>query len=651
MNVNKLLHSKAAIFSVLVGATFLFIESKFLILSTALSVLIYAHWDIVWLIYVTFPRDFKCIKAFLIYKFIMAMWQRKQWTFAEVFQTVVEKHPNKPALVHDEQTLTFQEVEDHSNRIANYFKSQGLKRGDAVALFMEGQPEYVAIWLGLSKIGVVTALINTNQLKDILIHSIDTAKSKAIIYGAELADALQEITSSEKVKGTPLYVCGTHRRQNAKIVPQSVSLDDELPKVSKESPTQDIKQNKPTDHLAFIYTSGTTGLPKAAVMTHLRAMFMAISARYQTDITADDIIYTTLPLYHTAGGLLGIGQCLLGGTTIVIRSKFSASNFWKDCIKYNCTVAQYIGEMCRYLLAVPEKPEDTQHKVKMMIGNGLRPQVWEPFQKRFHLERICEFYGATEGNANLMNAEGKVGAVGYIPYIARPFYPVGLIKCDPETCEPIRDQNGLCIPCKEEEPGILIGMIKESRAESHFNGYADKTASEKKVLRDVYSKGDSAFNTGDILIKDKLQYFYFKDRTGDTFRWRGENVATSEVEDALSKIVQLKDAAVYGVEIPNVEGKAGMAAIVDTENSLNLKQLTEGMKKSLPSYARPLFIRTIREVPMTGTFKLKKTDLQSEGFNPNKVKDPLYFMDPSSNEYILLTKAVYQNIFDGKVRL
>ncbi|KAI5712827.1 hypothetical protein M8J75_011500 [Diaphorina citri] len=649
MDVNKLLHSKGAMFTLFAGVTFLFLDSKFLILTLGLAWFLYVHREFVHILIITFPRDYKCIRAFLTYKFIMAIWLWKNWTLVDVFKTQVAKHPNKPALKHDEQTMSFQEVEDHSNRIANFFKSKGLQRGDAVALFMEGQPEYVCMWLGLSKIGVVAAFINTNQRQHILIHSIKVAECKAIIYGAELSEALTEVKDS--IPGISLYAAGTRRKPQAKVLPSTTLLDEELPEVSAKSPTEDIKKNKPSDKLAYIYTSGTTGLPKAAVMTHVRAMFMAISGRYQTGMTSDDVVYTTLPLYHTAGGLLGIGQCLLGGSTVVIRSKFSASNFWKDCIKYNCTVAQYIGEMCRYLLAVPEKPEDTQHSVKMMIGNGLRPQVWEPFQKRFGLDRICEFYGATEGNANLMNADGKVGAVGYIPYIAIPFYPVGLIKCDPETSEPIRNKDGLCIPCKAEEPGILIGMIKESRAESHFNGYADKKASEKKILRNVYNHGDAAFNTGDILIKDKFQYFYFKDRTGDTFRWRGENVATSEVEDALSKIVQLKDAAVYGVEIPNVEGKAGMAAIVDTENSLDLKQLISGMQKTLPTYARPLFVRTIREVPMTGTFKLKKTDLQAEGFDPNKVKDPLYFMDSSKNEYIPLTKDVYENIVNGKVRL
>uniref|UniRef100_A0A8D9EG90 Very long-chain fatty acid transport protein n=1 Tax=Cacopsylla melanoneura TaxID=428564 RepID=A0A8D9EG90_9HEMI len=601
MDLNKILHSKGAMLALFLSVTFLFLDSKFLLLSIGLTWFLYIHKELVHMLIVTFPRDYTCIKAFLTYKLILGYYQFKGWTVVDIFQTQVKKYANKPALRHEDQTMTFQEIEDHSNKIANFFKAKGLQRGDAVGLIMEGRPEYVCTWLGLTKIGVVTAFINTNQRQHILIHSIKVVDCKAIVYGAELSEALTEI--EDNVRDIPLYVSGTHNRPQAKVLPSSVRLDDELPNVSTDSPSKDIKNNKPKDKLAFIYTSGTTGLPKAAVMTHVRAMFMAISARYQTSMTSDDVIYTTLPLYHTAGGLLGIGQCLLGGSTVIIRSKFSASNFWKDCIKYNCTVAQYIGEMCRYLLAVPEKPEDTKHSVKTMIGNGLRPQVWEPFVKRFGIERICEFYGATEGNANL------------------------------------------------KEPGILIGMIKESRAESHFNGYADEKASEKKIIRNVYSHGDAAFNTGDILIKDKLQYYYFKDRTGDTFRWRGENVATSEVEDALSKIVQLKDAAVYGVEIPNVEGKAGMAAIVDIENTLDLKQLISGMQKTLPSYARPLFIRTIKEVEMTGTFKLKKIDLQTEGFNPNKVKDPLYFMDPSTNEYIPLTTDIYQKIVDGKVRL
>lgn len=336
MDINKLLHSKGAMFTLFAGASFLFLNSKLMILALGTAWFLYVHREFIHILITTFPRDYRVIRAFLTYKLILAYWQWKNWTLIEVFNTQVTKHPNKPALRNEEQTMTFQEVEDHSNRVANFFKAKGLQRGDAVALFMEGQPEYVSFWLGLSKIGVVSAFINTNQRQHILTHSIKVAECKAVIYGAELAEALSEVTDS--IKDIALHIAGSHRKAGAKILPGSAVLDDELPLVSSKAPTEDIKKNKPSDKLAFIYTSGTTGLPKAAVMTHVRAMFMAISGRYQTGITSKDVIYTTLPLYHTAGGLLGIGQCLLGGSTVVIRSKFSASNFWKDCIKYECTV-------------------------------------------------------------------------------------------------------------------------------------------------------------------------------------------------------------------------------------------------------------------------------------------------------------------------
>lgn len=595
----------------------------------------------------TFPRDISLSISFVRLMVRMKLWELKGWTTAQIFYNLVEKHPGKTAFIHEDKAWNFYEVEDYSNRVACYFKEKGIKRGDAVAVFMESCPQYVACWLGLTKIGAVGALINTNQRQQVLAHSVSIADCKAIICGIELCEALAEVI--DKLPNVQVYI--VRGMEQSDILPNSVNLDKALFRVDNHRVVEDIEQAKMTDKILYIYTSGTTGLPKAAVMTHARFIFMALGANKTLRVRENDIIYTSLPLYHTAGGLLGVGQALLHGNTVILRSKFSVSNFWTDCIKHKCTVAQYIGEMCRYLLAAPERPEERLHNVRLMVGNGLRPQIWKQFVKRFSVKEIGEFYGATEGNANLINADNTVGAVGYMPWFASPIYPVVLIHADPVTNEPVRGEDGFCIRCKPGEPGILIGRITQSRPSSHFNGYADKKASEKKVLRDVFKKGDMFFNSGDILVKDEYGYFYFKDRTGDTFRWRGENVATSEVEAVISNVVGLRDAVVYGVEIPNVEGRAGMAAVVDEEGVLDLNQLLDGMKQSLPAYARPVFLRVTRCPPLTGTYKLKKLDLQKEGYNPSTMKDPLYFLNPSTGTFVPLTSQLYDNIVSGKQRL
>jgi len=433
------------------------------------------------------------------------------------------------------------------------------------------------------------------------------------------------------------------------FLPSAVDLLSALESVRSDLPHNDLSRVSCHDKVLYIYTSGTTGLPKAAVITHMRYMFMAVGVHCMLRIKTDDTFYTPLPLYHTAGGLTGVGQVLLHGVSLAIRSKFSASNFWADCITYGCTVAQYIGEICRYLLTVPVCPEEKQHKVRLMYGNGLRPQIWETFVTRFGIQQIGEFYGATEGNSNIVNIDSTVGAVGFVPRYALWLYPIALIHVDETTGEPIRGKDGLCVRCEPGEPGVLVGKIEPQNPLRSFNGYADSKESNKKVIYDVFAHGDQGFNSGDILVMDELGYFYFRDRTGDTFRWKGENVSTTEVEAVISNVAGFKDAVVYGVEVPNVEGRAGMAAIVDTDNTLDLVTFVKEVRETLPSYACPLFVRVLSQLQMTGTFKLKKQDLQVEGFDPHHIKDQLYFL--MGGEYVPLTEKLYDSIINGILRL
>merc|ERR1712071_253006 len=353
------------------------------------------------------------------------------------------------------------------------------------------------------------------------------------------------------------------------------------------------------------------------------------------------------------GGVLGAGTIFLG-LTVVIRKKFSVSQFWKEVIKYDCTVAQYIGETCRYLLAAAPSAEERSHKIRLMFGNGLRPQIWEEFVRRFQIPNIAEFYGSTEGNANIINFDGRVGAVGFVSLIAPAVYPVGLIKVTEDAePEPIRGKDGLCIACKPGEPGMFVGKIVNNDPIRDFHGYADKSATKKKVARDVFKRGDAAFLSGDILVMDDDGYLFFLDRTGDTFRWRGENVSTTEVEAVISNLVGLKDCVVYGVEVHGNEGRAGMAAILDPEGELDLADLAREMSKVLPAYAKPLFIRIIKNMRMTGTYKLQKKEYQKEGYQLDQIKDGdvVYFWDATSRSYVQFTQELDENIRAGKIRV
>ncbi|XP_067628869.1 long-chain fatty acid transport protein 4 isoform X1 [Eurosta solidaginis] len=601
----------------------------------------------------TIQRDIVAGLRFILLNIFILIMERKQWTISRIFQERVKKHPEKTCFMIDDRSLSFQYVEDYTNKIGAYFKACGVKHGDCVALLMETRPEYVCLWLGLSKIGVVTALINSHLRRKTLLHSIKVANARAIIVGTELISALEEIHDDDEIKALPVYQFRDNDhidKDNFKLFKGAIDLSIALKQQAVVDLSTDIVACKPKDKLLYVYTSGTTGMPKAAVITNLRYLFMASGVYHMFALRPDDIIYNSLPLYHTAGGIVGVGNALIHGCTIALRKKFSASNFWKDCIKYECTVAQYIGELCRYLLSTPAKPEDTQHSLRLMYGNGLRPQIWTQFISRFNIPRIGELYGSTEGNSNLANITNQVGAVGFVPLVARYFYPVQIIKCDEETGEPIRNANGYCMRCSPGETGLLIGKVIPSRAVTAFNGYADKEASEKKLLRDVFRKGDLFFNSGDMMVTDILGYFYFKDRTGDTFRWRGENVATQEVEAIITNLIGLQDCVVYGVDVPHVEGKAGMAAIVDPDRRVDMQHLSAGVRGSLPAFARPLFIRLMNNIPRTETFKLKKIELVRDAFDICNINDAIYYLN-KDGIYRLLTKKQFEDLLDGHAGL
>jgi fatty-acyl-CoA synthase len=337
---------------------------------------------------------------------------------------------------------------------------------------------------------------------------------------------------------------------------------------------------------------------------------------------------------------------------VVIRERFSAQQFWTDVLRWDCTLFQYIGELCRYLLHTEPSPRETAHRIRMCCGNGLRPDVWRDFQSRFRIPRILEFYAATEGNVSLFNVEGKPGAVGRIPPFLGHRFPATLVKFDVAQNAPVRDAEGFCVRCRPNEVGEAIGKIlpDPSHLGSRFEGYTDKEASEEKILRHVFETGDTWFRTGDLMRKDEEGYFYFVDRIGDTFRWKGENVATAEVAETICAFPAVRAAIVYGVAVPGTDGRAGMAVLV-TDAALDLAAFRTHLVNRLPAYARPLFLRIRRDMAMTATFKHTKNDFQREGYDPAATTDPIYVNDPDRQAFVRLDRALYERIQGGACRL
>jgi fatty-acyl-CoA synthase len=406
------------------------------------------------------------------------------------------------------------------------------------------------------------------------------------------------------------------------------------------------------DRALYIYTSGTTGLPKAANVNHYRVMLASGAFAGVMDTQPGDRMYDCLPMYHTTGGVVATGAVLFNGGSVVIREKFSAREFWDDLVRYECTLFQYIGELCRYLVHAPPSPNETRHTLRLACGNGLRPELWAIFKERFHIPQILEFYGATEGNVNIFNFEGKPGAVGRVPWFVAHRFPIAVVRFDVERGVPARNADGFCEHCAPNEPGEVIGKIVNdpSKPGNRFEGYAAATENENKILRNAFEPGDAWFRTGDLMRKDENGYFYFVDRVGDTFRWKGENVSTSEVAEAINRFDDIRDATVYGVQLAGRDGRAGMATIV-CKGACDLAGLHEHLGRYLPDYARPVFLRVRSEIDVTSTFKQRKIDLVREGFDPSLVRDPMFFNDPATHRYVPLDAATYGRIQSGEIRL
>ncbi len=565
--------------------------------------------------------------------------------FPNVIEELAERYADTPALLSDRESFTYRELFERSNRYSRWALRQGIRKGDTVCLLMPNRPEYFALWLGITRVGGIVALLNTNLSGPSLAHCIDIVSPTHIVVDADLLPAFTR--TRLLLRTTPkVWQHGDTRSEHPRIDQAIADLPSE-PLPAQDRPTLTIE-----DRALYIYTSGTTGMPKAANINHYRVMLACFGFAGVMATRAGDRMYCCLPMYHTAGGLVAVGAPLVTGGSVFIKEKFSAREFWDDIVLHECTLFQYIGELCRYLVNSPIQLNETRHKLRLACGNGLRPDIWDEFKARFRLPLILEFYGATEGNVLMFNFEGKSGAIGRLPWFLEWRFPVALVRYDVERQEPMRDDNGRCVACKPNEVGEAIGkiVIDPARPSGRFEGYARADDDAHKILHDVFEKGDSWFRTGDLMRKDENGYFYFIDRVGDTFRWKGENVSTTEVTEAINPFPGITDATVYGVHVPGRDGRAGMAAIV-CDGECDLRALYDHMQSRLPDYARPLFLRLRTSIDVTSTFKQRKLDLVREGFDPTLTNDPIFFNDVAKGAFVPLDKTLADCIRAGQVRL
>jgi fatty-acyl-CoA synthase len=561
-----------------------------------------------------------------------------------VILEVAARMGDAPALLSDQECFSYRALAERTNQYARWALDQGLKKGDVVCLLMANRPEFMAIWLGITSVGAVVSLLNTNLAGPSLAHCIRAVSPKQIIVSAELTHRLTEL-SEVLVPHLSIWAHGASDTPFPRI-------DLDMARQSGEPLSKDERPLVRIDDLAlYIYTSGTTGLPKAARVSHARVMQWSHWFAGMLGAQSTDRMYNCLPMYHSVGGVQVPGAAIVVGGSVVLRDKFSASNFWSDILRWDCTMFQYIGELCRYLLCAEPCREETMHRIRIACGNGLAPEIWDAFKERFRIPRIVEFYAATEGGVSLFNVQGKCGAIGHIPaYLAHRFSPA-LVVFDSETGEPARNPQGFCTPCAPNQPGEALGKVMNdpANAGSRFEGYTTEEATEKRILRDVFAPGDAWVRTGDLMRKDDKGYFYFVDRIGDTFRRKGENVATTEVSQALCAFPGVGQANVYGVPVPNTEGRVGMAALV-AEVNLDLNGLRKHLARCLPSYARPVFLRIRAAFDVTGTFKYSKTELIRQGYNPVASSDALYFDSLESEAFVPLDKEIYDRIQSGEIR-
>lgn len=551
--------------------------------------------------------------------------------FAARVESTAARFPERNAVIFEGQTISWSELNARANQYAAALQAQGLVPGDAVSLVMENRIEFLTTIIALNKLGVIAALINTNLTGRALIHCIEITRSRICIFGEERLEAISQVQSDPAMAGMENWLFVADRSKE-KCPAWALALDEEARDKDRANPPR-TGQNTLADIALYIYTSGTTGLPKASVISNHRFLRASVLS-YKGGIKCreNDCIYLCLPLYHGTGLFLGVGAAFSTGACMLIRRKFSASNFLSDIREHRATCFIYIGELCRYLLNIPAQENDHISPLVTMMGNGLRPDVWHEFKTRFGVKRIAEFYGSSEGNVAFVNMLNKDCTVGTTSI------PLALVKYDVEADEIARDDQGHLVRVADGESGLLLGQITQ---DTSFEGYTSEEDTNKKIMHDVFEAGDAWFNTGDLMktvdvgFALGMTHYQFVDRVGDTFRWKSENVSTNEVGEVINGHPQIDFCNVYGVEIPRADGRAGMASLIlaDGVNSLDVQSFSSHVNEQLPAYARPVFLRIQPELDTTGTFKMVKGELRKQAYDIEQVGDPIYVLKPRSTVY------------------
>lgn len=546
----------------------------------------------------------------------------------------------RPFIIFEGRAVTFAQMNELANRVAHLARSAGLAPGSVVALMMDNRPEFPMVWLGLAKVGILTALLNTSARDRVLRHALEQIGARALIYGAECAERVASVGA----EGLPplLFEASLPAQQGATpgTLKGARSLERAMAEASSVNPQRAARAHvRLGDPLYYIFTSGTTGLPKAALMSHLRFLNAGGVIAGLLDLTPADVLYNVLPLYHGAGGMVVVSAALHVGIPIVLKRKFSAGEFWADIRRHRVTAWYYIGEICRYLINQPPRADDREHTLRRMSGAGLKAEVWRQFQERFGIELICEGLGSTEANYGLTNVDNRIGSVGRLPYPERS--NIRVVRYDAETGTYPRHADGTVIRCQAGEVGELIAEVLEGpTAAGFFEGYTSAEATEAKLLRDAFRPGDRWVRSGDLVRHDAEDYYYFIDRVGDTFRWKGENVSTDEVAAVLAQFQGPAVVNVYGVRVPGAEGRAGMVALTYADAArFDPAAFHEFAAARLADYAVPLFVRISPDADLTTTFKLRKIDLQRAGYDPARTPDALFVRDAPAGCYVPLTAA------------
>ncbi|XP_063955954.1 long-chain fatty acid transport protein 2-like [Lytechinus pictus] len=599
-----------------------------------------------------FIQDFKDVSSLAKALIGIKGAERKNKTVITVLTDGVSHYPDRPFLLYQDEKYTYRDAESESNRIARWVKmNSDLSQDETVAVLMKNEPSFIWMWLGFAKLGVGTSLLNYNLKGESLMHCMRISNARYLVMSRAFIDIAKELLPELQQLGIKVWVLGSISN-GTKVPDGMVAMDTGL-----------VTGNPlPADHLApithstiasLIFTSGTTGLPKAVKVPHKTPIKAHYAWSLCGGLKPTDVLYVSLPLYHSSGLLNGVLSCLSAGCTVALAPKFSASRFWDDVRKHKATAFLYIGELCRYLLAQPEKPNDGQYPSPLRIayGNGLGADIWERFQKRFKIEKVVEWYTATEASGGFINTDGKVGAVGRYSWLAEKLAGnCVVVECDFATAQPIRGSDGKCKPVSRGETGLMLFKLDNFNKFLGYRGPSHQT--QNKLVRDVKKTGDLFFNSGDLMMINVDGYVYFKDRLGDTFRWKGENVSTIEVSNIMSRLPSIMECNVYGVEVPGCEGRAGMAAIVLQDgHNLDFKHLYDHATNHLPDYACPKFIRVMLEMDITTTFKHKKKQLVSQGFNIETISDDLYVVDKAKGAYVQISSNIMESIQRGSFKL